>query len=183
MNILEIHIALRNELDKTQDLQYPDFQPEQLDYWLNKAMELYIDDVAYPMVPNKLSFEYNQKRIDELRELVKTVEVIPTQNLTKFVTQLPNDYRHLVRHECITLKGTSSNLVSGIITKQDLINLQKKNPFWKPINTEPLYYITGDSIIYETDNTFSVTNSSLTYIKNPVKMRLGTEYTNPTTDI
>lgn len=183
MNILEIHIALRNELDKTQDLQYPDFQPEQLDYWLNKAQDLYIEDVAYPMVQGKLAFEVTQKRIDELRELVKTYESNTTQNLTNFVIELPNDYKHLVRHECNTLKNGVTKLVSGIITNQDKINLQKKNPFWKPISSEPLYYIIGNTIVYETFGDFDISDSILTYIKEPVKMQLGTAYTNPTVDV
>lgn len=183
MNPLEIHIAIRNELDKTQDFQYPDFQPEQIDYWANKAYELWIDDTAYPMVEGKLPFEYSQKRIDELRELVKTESINTSNSQTDYVVQLPNDYRHLVRHECNTTKGNVTKLVSGIITKQDLINLQKKDPFWKPISDEPLYFITGNQIIYETNGSFSVDSTKLTYIKNPIHMRLGTEYTNPTTDI
>lgn len=184
MSPLEIHIAIRNELDKTQDFQYPDFQPEQIDYWANKAYELWIDDTAYPMsTQEKLPFEYNQKRIDELRELVKLYETNTIQNLTEFVIELPNDYRHLVRHECIVNKEQTSKLVSGIITKQDNINLQKKNPFWKPILDEPLYYIRGNQIIYETDGSFEVNNTKLTYIKNPIHMQLGSEYTNPSEDI
>lgn len=183
MTPLEIHIAIRNELDKTQDFQYPDFQPEQIDYWANKAYELWIDDTAYPMVQGKLPFEYNQKRIDELRELVKTETVLATPQSNKFIINLPNDYRHLVRHECTTTSGSNTKLVSGILTKLDLINLQKKNPFWKPIIDEPLYYITCNFIIYETDSLFTVDNASITYIKKPIHMRLGTAYTNPTTDI
>ena len=183
MNPLEIHIAIRNELDKTQDFQYPDFQPEEIDYWANKALELWIDETAYPMTEGKLPFEYNQKRIDELRELVKPYEVTTTQNLTEFVIELPNDYRHLVRHECVTQKDQTTKLVSGIITKHDYINMQKRDPFWKPILEEPLYYIRGNEVIYETDGTFAVNSAKLTYIKNPIHMRLGTEYTNPTTDI
>lgn len=183
MTPLEIHIAIRNELDKTQDFQYPDFQPEQIDYWANKAYELWIDDTAYPIAQGKLPFEYNQKRIDELRELVEPFEGNTTQVLTDYVIDLPNDYRHLVRHECITTKEGVTKLVSGIITKQDLINLQKKDPFWKPISDEPLYYIIGNQIRYEGANDFSVDTTKLTYIKNPIHMRLGTLYTNPTTDI
>lgn len=183
MSPLEIHIAIRNELDKTQDFQYPDFQPEQIDYWANKAYELWIDDTAYPMTQGKLPFEYNQKRIDELKDLIKFHRANTTQNLTEFVIELPNDYRHLVRHECITTKGNTSKTVSGIITKQDYINLQKKDPFWKPIASEPLYYIMGNELIYETDGSFSVDNATLTYIKQPVHMQLGSEYTSPTIDI
>lgn len=183
MTPLEIHIAIRNELDKTQDFQYPDFQPEEIDYWANKALELWVDETAYPMTEGILPFEYNQKRIDELRELVTPYEANSTSNLTEFVIELPNDYRHLVRHECITTKGQTSKLVSGIITKQDYINLQKKDPFWKPISDEPLYYIRGNNIIYETDGNFEVDSAKLTYIKNPIHMQLGSEYTNPTIDI
>ena len=183
MTPLEIHIAIRNELDKTQDFQYPDFLPEQIDYWANKAYELWIDDVAYPVHEGKLPFEYNQKRIDELRELVRTYRGMATKDGTNFVIKLPNDYRHLVRHECYTDKNGKINLVSGIITKHDYINIQKKNPFWKPVSYEPLYYIIGDDLVYETNGDFDVTESILSYIKNPIHMKLGSEYSEPSEDV
>lgn len=183
MTILEMHIALRNELDKTQDYQYPDFLPEQIDYWLNKAQEIYIEDTAYPMNPNKIAFEQTQKRIDELKDLVKPATITATQSGTNYLTQLPNDYKHLVRHECKTVKNGKSEIVSGIITTQDKINLQKKNPFWTPIVDEPLYYILGNSIVYETLNRFNIEQSYLWYIKEPIKMKLGSEYTDISIDV
>lgn len=183
MNILDMHIAVRNELDKTQDYQYPDFLPEQIDYWLNKSFDIEIEEIAYPTIPNHIPFEQTQKRIDELREIVKPSTITTTSSQTNFLTQLPNDYKHLVRHECKTVKNNKSLIVSGIITNNDKINLQKKDPFWKPISSEPLYYIIGDQIVYETFGDFQVTESYLTYIKKTNKMQLGSEYTNPTNDV
>lgn len=180
---LEIHIAVRNELDKTQDFQYADFQPEQIDYWINKAYELWIDETAYPMAQQKLPFEYNQKRIDELRELVKSDEGTATQNLSEFVIKLPNDYRHLVRHECVTKLNDITKTVPGVQTKLDYINLQKKDPFWIPTNNNPLFYITGDSIVYETKGDFDVVSNKIQYIKNPIHLKLGSEYTDPEEDV
>lgn len=183
MNILEMHIATRMELDKTQDFQYPDFQPEQIDYWLNKGYQQHVEDTAYPIQQGKIPFEQTQKRIDELREIVKSETIATTTIGTNYLTQLPNDYNHLVRHQCRTLVNNISNLVSGIETNQDKINIQLKDPFWKPIPNEPLYYIIDNAIVYETKGDFQIVESYLTYIKSLVKMRLGSQYTIPSTDI
>jgi len=41
----------------------------------------------------------------------------------------------------------------------------------------------GNTIKYETLGSFAVIGTYLTYVKNPVAMRLGTAYVNPTTNV
>lgn len=185
MDIFEMHISVRDELDKSGSLELPFFQPEQIDYWLNKAFDFYVEETAYPTVEGKIPFEQTQKRIDELREIVEPdKKVIPqVSGLNKYLTKLPNDYKHLVRHTCTTSKGDQIQTVSGIITNQDKFNIQYKDPFWEPIAEEPLYYIVGDYLVYDTKGNFEVTESQLTYIKNTPKMRLGTQYSTPSSDV
>ena len=42
MTIQEFHINFDIELDKTLDFEYPYIQPEQKDYWLNKAQDVVV---------------------------------------------------------------------------------------------------------------------------------------------
>lgn len=185
MDILGIHIATRLELDKTQAFEFPEFQPEQIDYWLNKSYNIYVEETAYPTTEGKIPYEVTQKRIDELREIViPDYSIIPTLNSKgEYVSKLPNDYKHLTRHTCITEFEGKELIVSGIITNQDKFNLQYKDPFWTPIPEEPLYYIVGDNIVYNTKGKFKIKETFITYIKQTPNMRLGTHYSNPTTDV
>lgn len=193
MTILDMHIAVRQELDKSQSFELPNFQPEQIDYWLNKSFEILVEDTAYPKEEGKPSFEETQQIIDELREIVKPdVSVIPTVNTVSdkevsFISKLPVDYKHLVRHTCRTSysseQGEVEQTVSGIITTQDKFNIRYKDPFWEPIPSEPLYFIRSDSIEYKTKGNFEVKETCITYIQKTPRMQLGSHYTNPTADV
>lgn len=186
MTIQEIHQAVDVELDKSLTFENPYIQPEIKDYWLNKAQIEVVNFYAYPPVPQLKGFEHGERRIDELREItVTSPSITPTKVGTVFEINLPNDYFHLVRHRCTvsSLSGLKTLEVGGIQTKQDILNVWNKNPFWSPILEEPLFYILGDKIFYETLNEFNVVSTKITYIKMPQKMQYGTAYSNPTVDI
>ena len=42
MTVAEMHIQFKVGLDKTDSLNYPNFEPEEIDLWLNKAQEKFI---------------------------------------------------------------------------------------------------------------------------------------------
>lgn len=186
MTIQEIHQAIDVELDKSMDLEYPYIQPEIKDYWLNKAQIELVNLYAYPPVPQLKGFEHGERRIDELREItVTSPSLTPIKVGSVYEINLPNDYFHLVRHRCTvtSLSGNKTLEVGGIQTQQDTLNVWNKNPFWEPIFEEPLFYILGDKIFYETKDNFTVNSSKLTYLKFPAKMQFGSTYSNPTVDI
>lgn len=185
MTVQEFHIAFDIELDKTLDFEYAYILPEQKDYWLNKGQDRFVKQRAFGNNYTGKSFEQNEKRIDDLRTIVKQSVLINSTNVgTDYFVTLPTDYQFLFRHRCNTtdsLNGTQ--LVSGIQTDQDEINVFLIDPFWKPIFNEPLYYILGNNIIYETKGNFSVDSALLTYIKKYAKIQYGSIYSSPTTDI
>jgi len=185
MTIQEFHINFDIELDKTLDFEYPYIRPEQKDYWLNKAQDRFIKDRLYPKDPNKKGFEGNQKRIDDLKGLVKkSGAVTPTVSGTIYTSSLPNDYKHLIRHRCTTnTTACGSKEVGGQEVQQDDLNVLLRSPFWKPTADEPLYYLDSTGLVYETDGSFTITSTVFTYIKDPVQMKYGTIYTSPTTDV
>jgi len=185
MTIQEFHINFDIELDKTLDFEYPYIQPEQKDYWLNKAQDVVVKLKYDPQSPNNKGFEENQIRIDDLKEIVKKSGTItPTVSGTVYTSALPNDYLHLIRHRCITNTASCGNkTVGGKIVEQDDINTLLLNPFRKPIQEEPLYYIDSTGIVYETEGRFTVTGTILNYLKVPARMRYGTAYSTPTTDV
>src|SRR5690606_11834739 len=109
----------------------------------------------------------------------------PTKVGSVYEIDLPNDYFHLVRHRCnvSNLTQTKTLEVGGIQTQQDTLNVWNQNPFWEPILEEPLFYILGNKLYYETRDNFIVNSTKLTYLRFPNKMQLGTAYSNPIVDI
>ena len=184
MTIIEFHINFNIELDKTLDFEYPYIRPEQVDYWLNKAQDRFIKERVYPET-GKRGFEATQKRIDDLKSLVKKSGVVtPTTSGTVYTSSLPNDYQHLIRHRCITnTTACGSKEVGGTQVQQDDLNVLLRDPFWKPTSDEPLYYLDSTGLVYETGGLFTVVSTVFTYIKDPAQMRYGTTYTSPTSDV
>jgi hypothetical protein len=186
MTIQEFHIGIDIELDKTLDFEYPYISPEQKDYWLNKAQERFIDNIAYPKNKNDYGFEEVQKNIDQIRTIVVTSSgIVPSEIITnKFYTiNLPIDYKYLVGHECITKDNNSFEVtVPGVQVRHDSVYALKKDPFWKPTPIEPLYYLTGNQLQYETDG-FKIINSFPSYIRIEDKIQYGSNYSNPLPDL
>lgn len=185
MTIQDFHNALDIELDKSLDFQFPYILPETKDYWLNKAQDRFVKSRAFGNNLYKTSFEETEKRIDDLRVIVVQATRTPSLVGTTYSTTLPTDYLFLMRHQCYTTDSGCSTpeLVSGIQVKSDEINILTKDPFWQPISEEPLFYIMGTSIVYETDGSFVITNTVLTYIRQYNRFQHGTIYISPTIDI
>lgn len=186
MTIQEFHINFDIELDKTLDFEYPYILPEKKDYWLNKAQERFIKSRAFGNNLFKTSFDESEKRMDDLRVIVKTSDPIDTSNVgNNFYTELPEDYLYLFRHQCFTITEDCSTpqLVAGIQATNDEMNILLKDPFWEPVSDEPLYYLLGNDIVYETNGDFTVQSSILTYIRKYAQMQYGTQYISPTTDV
>lgn len=185
MTIEEFHIAFDLELDKTLDFDYPYMIPEQKDYWLNKGQDRFIKSRAFGNNLKQKGFEETEKRIDDLRTIVTMSDPLDATNVGDLYSiTLPDDYLYLVRHRVTTDSDKYGTLtVSGVQTNQDEINIFETDPFWKPMPFEPLYYIIGNNIVYETQGTFNVIESLITYIRKYNKLQYGTTYIDPTTDI
>lgn len=78
MNISEMHTSLYFSLDKLGTLNYPNLLPEEGDLILNQAQDRIIKQ-RYGLNNNqRQSFEGTQKRIEDLKELIRTVLAVPT---------------------------------------------------------------------------------------------------------
>lgn len=185
MTIQDFHINFDIELDKTLDFEYPYISTEQKDYWLNKAQDQLVYDCVEPNDPKDKSFEETQDELEKIRTIViESPNITPTVSGTKYTSILPADYLYRLRHRCTTVDtncGTKN--VGGILAKQLYLNNMLKDPFWKPSAEEPLYYILGNTIKYETLGLFTIVGTQLTYVKNPINMKLGSQYISPSTDV
>lgn len=186
MTIQEFHIAFDLEIDKTLDFELPYMSPEQKDYWLNKAQDRFIKSRIFGTNILGKAFEESEKRVDDLRTIVTRPSPITSTVSTSdvYVTSLPDDYQYLLRHQCTVLSDKyGSKILKGIQTKQDQIDMYIEDPFWGPAPEEPLYYLLGNNIVYETLGLFTIESSTITYIRIPAVIQYGGQYLNPIEDI
>lgn len=188
MTVQEFHNNFDIEVDKTLDFQLPYMLPEQKDYWLNKAQDRFVKSRAFGNNIFRTGFEQTEKRIDDLRMITKqSTPITPSLSGTTYSSTLPNDYLYLMRHQCYTTNTecTTPMLVSGVQTTQDDMNILLRDPFWSPIAYDPLYYLLGNSIVYEMDgdDTFTIVSTIITYIRIYSRIQYGTQYISPTADI
>jgi len=90
MTASEMHVAFKLGLDKTNSLSYPSFLPEEIDFWLNQGVRKFVKTRYSGINAKREGFEQSQKRIDDLRKLVREVTVPCTAGTTG--VNKPNSY-------------------------------------------------------------------------------------------
>ena len=86
MNVTEMHIAVQQGVDKIHSLQADSLLSEEIDIELTKAMFRFVNLKYGKNNLYRKGFEESQKRIDDLRTLVREFETVVT-----FKEQLSED--------------------------------------------------------------------------------------------
>jgi len=194
MTILDMHNAVNLELDKTQDYSFAYMQPEQIDYWLNKAITRLVKTKYSGNNLARTGFEQTQKRTDDLRLVTKftadgsgnpsiqSVSLLP-DNLTYTYT-LPSDYWFLVRLDIQTQVGNCApELNPGSQVRQDTVSTIQEDPFNRSYNQIPTYYIVGNKIYFPTDGSFTILGVIPYYVRQPTTVALGSQYVSQGVDV
>ncbi len=193
MTIQEMHIAFRLEADKTSSLEYPDFQPEEIDYWLNRAIQDVTKQRYTGNNPKKESVEETQKRRDDLRNITKNKVITvfsydPLLNKPNGVfVDLPSDYYYALSEE-VTLRYPDchgTNVEKRIIAKpitHDRYNKLVRDPFNTPYEEEifSLPYEDMRNELVTGETTHQVTAYHLRYLRKPATVNY---FTNTTCDL
>jgi hypothetical protein len=182
MTVSEMHQAFKIGLDKIDSLNYPNFEPSEIDFLLNQAQDSFVKQ-RYGFNNNKLRpFESDQKRIDDLRMLIKNV-IIPINTYdsllnidinARFVV-LPDDYWFLVNERAtVEYNDCNSNTTQKIASirpcNHDDFSMVIDNPFEKPTKDKliRLFYENYIELIHAPNT--SILDYKLRYIKRPVKI-------------
>lgn len=199
MTISEMHTAVKLGLDKSSALELPAFEPEEIDFWLNKSILQFVKTRYSGVNVKQESFEQTQKRIDDLRTLIKEIQLTPHLILTSgntvtyqinlsatgIVGHLPvTDYLFRVGEE-VTIQFFDSYTNQNISSVQgvtectsDTYNTQLENPFSEHIlylkKAKPLRLFKGDLIDLVTDGNYIITHYRLKYIKQPATVSITT---------
>ena len=186
MTIQEMHTEFKFLMDKIDSASNPLFLETEIDRLLNIAQDKFVTKRAFGNNPRRTSFEEDQKRRDDLRNLIANYPytvpqgAIPENSPNKdngVMVKLPKDYRHAISEECtILFKNETINKIGVKPITYDRYNSIIKDPFNSP--NENLVYrldyggsisagiITNAVELIASDNV-TITTYFLRYLKNP----------------
>ena len=176
MDLTRAHIEFAFFLDKRATSQVPEMPPEVVDLLLNEAIDRFMKTRYGGNNIYQTSAEETQKRKDDLRMLLKTVEVsmslVATEDNTYRVALTSiSDYRFLARLRTHVVFGNCEAWVGKInLVQQDDLEVAKLDPFNETVVEEPLaYFEEGDIFVLGTD-TITYDLAKVTYYKQPAKV-------------
>lgn len=179
MQALEVLYNFNIELNEIYSIQ--SLESDEAFYYINKAQDRFVTKSYTGFnTLNKQGFEESQKRVDDLKNLVK-----PFQSTTNnpFIT-LPNDYRHLLRifvyhtgncvnsvidieNDALIVGNNTYYPVFPVFCEQDDINYMLSDPFSKPTDREPLCVFQNGGIYVYLPNNVTITGYRIVYLSNP----------------
>lgn len=192
MTISDFHIAFKLELDKTNSLNYPSFEPEEIDYWLNNAIRKFVKTRAFGTNVKRLAFQQDQKRSDDLRttytDMVKVLSSNDIIEPNTYQFSYPTDYWFGVGEtvDIIVIDAlNNAKTYTYDVTEATIDNYNAKlenslaeyrlnNNKAKPIRL----YNSDNTILLITDGNYTISTYYLTYIKKPVKIDWFNPYLN-----
>ena len=173
MNISQLHQAFKIELDKETISSYPSFTAVEIDYWLNKAYLMTINQRFSGNNVLKQGFEASIKRVADLNKLVKTVDSIA---VTKVLNEnyvygiVPTDCMFLLGGE-LSYKDRYSSATKSIL---NLVSHESIGKFTKtrtnnPVIKEPAMIIEGSKfyVYYDEAETISNIDVSVSFVVIP----------------
>jgi len=181
---------------------------KEIEFWLNLGLDKFvknrysgntIDTTRYSVTRTKKDgFEMNQKRIDDLRTLVKILEVTddtPIYSIEKGIKsiQLPSDYMFMLGETAYIIPNDSeyicwardaydrfipkrTNVIEATIEDIDrrLSNTLSEHRLHNDI-ASPLRLFRGSSVYLYTDDNYNVAKYEYSYLKKPNKIDIHTQ--------
>lgn len=170
--------AFKFRLDKTDSLNYPNFENTEIDLLLNQAQERIIKQRYGSNNIKRESFEETQKRTEDLKAIVTNAILTPVANATdnidvnaQFVT-LPTDHWFIVQerasityNDCKNVSITDTIPVYGI--QHNDVNNIISNSFLKANKQRILRLMEEGRVELIHDSTTTINNYRLRYIRKP----------------
>lgn len=200
MTVEAMHKAIIQQLNDMKEKRIPS---EDIDLYINKSIDQFIKDRFEPRSNElQLGFEQSQKRIDDLRELIKESGELDTEEVTIpfedniFIdkTNLPSDYMFLINVSAsiqyndsgvtYTVVSSKRTVVGSLNTEYAVKSVRCKfiqlddlyqsmtDFFNKTKIKTPKYTINTNSVYVYTDEKFIVDKIYITYIRQPALVSL-----------
>lgn len=190
MTISDMHIAWKLELDKSSALELPSFEPEEIDYWINRGIRQFVKTRISGSMTGK-GFEMNMKRIEDLKTLIVTASFEDPDLLSyadygdtnkhedSYIVDISSitDTKWYTLNEDVTISYTS---ISGDTeTKWQGITQCTMDTYYSHLNdpysehrlhyeeAKPLRLMESDTVELTTDGNYSITKYRIKYIELP----------------
>lgn len=167
----QLHTAFKIELDKSGNMGYPAFLPEEIDYWLDKALYQVISNKFTGNNTLKQPFEKSVKRISDLKGLIYTaiIQGVKEDNVNKIVFTNAFDGKLFYVQAVLSVDDkiiTNVDLVEHTNAKQFLQTYDNTPWIETPVavieNKNLIVYVDPISMIGET---YEI---ELTYVMKPI---------------
>lgn len=181
-----MHTAFDLELDKINSLQYPSFTSNEKDYFINQAIRKFVKTRYSGINAKREGFEQSQKRIDDLRTLVREVTVpcsagtagvnkpnayVLTSGFSNAVFSPAPYWLSLGEEVLLTLTGGATTRQGVTEVTNDEYRAEIDNPYSGYILhynvAKPLRLFYNNTIEFISDGTYVVTSAYVRYIKEP----------------
>lgn len=173
MNIKSMHIGVKLGVDRVAENKTDGLLPQEIDFYLNEAIELYIKQ-QYSFIKDETKSMESQYALENLRTLITTVPLNPNGTvdylINNRITTLPEDYKYYISARVKT--DTYKNLTLRSSKAIKLYTVTESN---SPLFREYPIIIEGNKLIViapETDPLSIDTTVSLTYIKEANEVSL-----------
>lgn len=195
MKVSEMHLQMNITLDKLDSEAFSEILPEEKDIYLNNA-QLDLIKLRYGL--NNIyqkGFEQNQKRVDDLKNLVvsnfcETVKLDLVDDYNLFEVKLDSlyldeahenessfEYMFFIKGLAKVDYGNCSGYKKGIQVQQDDITSIALDPFNRPKSNEPNFYFENGNIYLWCSQDSSSDNFLLTFIRKPLTISLEDDIT------
>ena len=188
MTIEEAHIRIKILVDKIDSSYYEEVLPEEIDEILNEEYLRYIKTHYGKNNIYRRGFDESQKRIDDLKNLVKSAfcnvtevsyydnvyradlsNLFSDENLT---TQSEEEYMLYLKGMAITCIGTCCKRNEVKLIQHDDISRIANDPFNKPTAINPVIFFEDSDVFVWVGDNESVNSFLVTFIKMPKKVSI-----------
>jgi hypothetical protein len=186
MTIAEMHILFKVFMDKVDSSAYSEILREEIDIFLNEAQDRFIKTRYNINNIYGKGFEESQKRIDDLKGLVKTRYcAVTTVPYYSDVNVVRTNLNTLYEDEALTipvtdeymffLKGLAHSVIANCsdewrklkLVQQDDIASITSDPFNRPLRGKPVMFFEDGEIMVWAHDDVVVDNFLVTFLKKP----------------
>jgi len=177
-----MHISFKQGLDKFDSKNYPNIEPEEIDLLLNQAQDTFVKQRYGFNNVSKSPFERDQKRIEDLKEVIVSDFITPQVNgpyninANSVFAPMPQDHwitvqelANITRKDCNGIDEEVKGVYVQAIQHNDYSKLIS-NPFAKPTQDKVLRMSTkyGAELLHDPGCTINL--YKIRYIKQPVRI-------------
>lgn len=193
MTLDELHIAFKQGVDKSTSLEDIIFIEEEIDFWLNQSIRKFVKTRYSGTNYRGEAFEQSQKRIDDLRTLVREVRITPSvlsgngDKPNSYEASLPPSYWFALGEE-VTIGFThacdgASTKRRGVTectadTYREMIDDPLSEHILHYYDAQPLRLFQEGKVVLISDGNYTVDYYYLRYLKAPQEIDIQTDIAN-----